>query len=453
MKRNTAKIIFTKNQKILFLSLGISLVLYLLITGFKGLIFLNLVIHVFYIFTVGLKFLLTAASLKRLKTTLPSPEEEKDLPTYCVMLPCYKEGAVIPQLIKNIDNLDYPKDKLQVMIVVEDDDYETLQAIAKVKLPPHFEVFLVPTPLIPKGKPNACNQALKAVKTDYLVIYDAEDRPEVDQLKKAVKRFKELPDNVVCLQGKLNYFNSNENWLTKLFTIEYTTWFDFFIYGLSKLKLPIPLGGTTNHIKVAHLKAIGGWDEYNVTEDCDLGLRFASLGYKVDYLESTTYEEACMRPWAWIKQRTRWTKGYMITWLVHMRNPIDFYKKVGFSGMLAVQLFVLGTPLVNLINPIMYFFFFTWLIFDPQWVHDLFPDYIWYMGITLLIIGNLVFIGISMLAVIRRKYLTLVPWCAILPLYWLMQSIATYRALWQLIFEPYLWEKTEHGITKVDSNN
>lgn len=451
MKRPTAQIVFTNTQKVVLLLLVLSLLLYLLWSGLQGLIYVNFAIHIFYILTVGLKAHLAFASLKRPEAHLPSSDEE--LPTYCVMMPCYKEAAVIPQLINNINNLDYPKDKLQIMLVVEDDDHETLNAIAKVQLPPHFEVFLVPTPLNPKGKPNACNHALKAVRTDYLVIYDAEDRPELDQLKKAVKRFKELPDNVVCLQGKLNYFNRNENWLTRMFTIEYTTWFDFFIHGLSKLKLPIPLGGTTNHIKVAPLKAIGGWDEYNVTEDCDLGLRFASLGYKVDYLESTTYEEACMRPWAWIKQRTRWTKGYMITWLVHMRNPIDFYKKVGFSGMLSVQLFILGTPLVNLINPIMYAFFFTRLLFDPTWLKELFPLYVWYMGIGLLILGNLMFIGVSMLAVSRRKYFTLIPWCIILPLYWLLQAVATYRALYQLIFDPHTWEKTEHGITQVNSNH
>lgn len=450
-ERPTAKIIFTQTQKIIILLTAISLILYLLWNGFSGLVHLNLAIHIFYVLTVGLKFALVLASLKRHKVELPSKDEE--LPTYCAMLPCYKEAAVIPQLINNINNLDYPKEKLQVLIVVEDDDWETLNALAKVNLPPNFEVFLVPTPLNPKGKPNSCNHALKAVKADFLVIYDAEDRPEPDQLKKAVKRFKELPEDVVCLQGKLNYFNRNENWLTKFFTIEYTTWFDFFIYGLSKLKLPIPLGGTTNHIKVKVLKEVGGWDEYNVTEDCDLGLRLASLGYKVDYLESTTYEEACMRPWAWVKQRTRWTKGYMITWLVHMRNPINFFKKVGLRGFVAVQLFVLGTPLVNLINPVLYGLFFSWLLFDPLWIKELFPLHIWYMGISLLVIGNLTFISVSALAVARRKYFNLIPWCVILPVYWMMQAMATYRALYQLIFDPYTWEKTEHGLTKTNCNN
>jgi cellulose synthase/poly-beta-1,6-N-acetylglucosamine synthase-like glycosyltransferase len=369
------------------------------------------------------------------------------------MMPCYKEGRVIPDLIKNISNLDYPIDKLQVMVLVEDNDWETREALAKVNVPAHFEIFTIPTPLNPKGKPAACNIALKAVKTDYLVIYDAEDRPEPSQLKKAVKRFKELPENVVCLQGKLNWFNHKETWLTKFFTIEYTTWFDFFILGLSRLGLPIPLGGTTNHIKVKELKAIGGWDEYNVTEDCDLGIRLAAEGYKVDYLESTTLEEAPLTAKAWIKQRTRWTKGYMVTWLVHMRSPIKLYKMVGLKGMLALQLFVLGTPLVNLINPIMFGLLLTYLIANPAWLVSLFPLPIWYMGISLLTLGNLIFILISAYAVSRLKLYYLLPWCFMLPFYWLLQSIATFRALEQLIFNPHVWEKTEHGLSKVSSNN
>lgn len=452
MNTDTAEIVLNKTQKIILIFLTIGIVLYFFALGFNGLILFNFVSHLFFLSVIILKTGLVLFSLKRPEHQA-SEELEEQLPTYCVMMPCYKEGKVIKQLVENINNLDYPKNKLQVLIVVEDDDYETLNALKEVDLPKHFQIFLVPTPLYPKGKPNACNHALEAVTAEYLVIYDAEDRPEIDQLKKAAKRFKDLPNNVVCLQGKLNFFNSTENWLTRLFTIEYTTWFDFFILGLSRLHLPIPLGGTTNHIKVKPLKDIGGWDKFNVTEDCDLGIRFASLGYKVDYLESTTYEEAVMVPWSWIKQRTRWTKGYMITWLVHMRRPFSLHKKIGIQGILALQLFVLAVPLTNLINPIMFSFLFIWLTFDPSWLHDLFPPLIWNIGMFLFLFGNSILILASVLAVIRRKWYNLILWCFMLPIYWIMQSFATYRALYQLIKNPHEWEKTEHGITKVASNN
>lgn len=445
---NNASIILNKPQKIIGLLLLTVVVLFLFLYQYKALEIYNTIIHVFYFLTVSLKIVLIYYSIKRPKSI--DTKNTTDWPTYCVMMPCYKEGKVIKQLVQNINNLDYPKDKLQVLVVVEDDDYETLDAIKQVVIPKHFQIFLVPTPLNPKGKPNACNHALKAVKTEYLVIYDAEDRPEPDQLKKAVMKFRSLPDNVVCLQGKLNYFNKDENWLTRMFTIEYSTWFDFFIYGLSKLNLPIPLGGTTNHIKVAPLKALGGWDKFNVTEDCDMGLRLVGLGYKVDYLESTTFEEACMKVGAWIKQRTRWTKGYMITWLVHMRHPIQFWRKAGTKGMLSVQLFILGTPLVNLLNPIMYGLFISWLLFDPPFIQELFNPLSLKLGFLLLTIGNICMILSSMIAVYKRGYYLLIPWCLLLPLYWLLQAVATYRALWQLITDPYVWEKTEHGVTKVN---
>lgn len=451
-KHNTAKIILDKRQKIIGLLSILLLVLYFLNLKFFGLIVLNFFIHIFFFSVVVLKAGLILFSLKR-PDHQATETDERHLPRYCIMMPCYKEGKVIKQLISNINNIDYPKDKLQVLIVVEDDDYDTLTVLKKITLPSHFQIFLVPTPLLPKGKPNACNHALAAVDAEFLVIYDAEDRPEIDQLKKAVKRFHELPEYVVCLQGKLNFFNANENWLTRLFTIEYTTWFDLFILGLSRLHLPIPLGGTTNHIKVKPLKDIGGWDKYNVTEDCDLGIRFSAMGYKVDYLESTTYEEAVIRPWAWIKQRTRWTKGYMVTWLVHMRNPIKIYKNIGFDGMMALQLFVLGVPLTNLINPIMFSLFFIWFAFDPNWIHQLFPPLIWNMGIVLFVIGNSILIVSSMFAVFRRKWYNLILWCGLIPIYWIMQSIATYRALYQLVTKPHEWEKTEHGISKIIAVN
>lgn len=448
-RTDTTKIVMTRSQKIAGVLLAISA--FMIYDSF-GLVFINLLIHLFFISVVVLKGGLVLFSLKR-PDHQASEDHEDELPTYCIMMPCYKESRVIKELVNNIDSIDYPKNKLQVLIVVEDNDYDTLGALKDVTLPSHFSVFLVPTPLDPKGKPNACNHALAAVTAEYLVIYDAEDRPEVDQLKKAVKRWEELPEKVVCLQGKLNYYNAKENWLSKLFTIEYTTWFDFFILGLSRLHLPIPLGGTTNHIKVEMLKAVGGWDKYNVTEDCDLGIQFASLGYKVDYLESTTYEESVTDLWAWVRQRTRWTKGYMITWLVHMRRPFKLHKNIGIQGILALQLFVLGTPLLNLVNPIMWAMFASWILFDPSWLHELFPYYIWIMSVFLLITGNLMLIFAHVFAVYRRGFHYLIPWCLLIPFYWVMQSFATYRALFQLITNPYLWEKTEHGTTNNHPSN
>lgn len=446
--KNNASIVLDRRQKILFLGLAVVVAAYFSLLGFAGLVYANFMLHLFFGSVVILKTGLILYALKR--PVHQQTEDEANLPRYCAMLPCYKEGKTIPKLVKNISDLDYPKDKLQVLIVVEDDDTETLDAIAKITLPSNFQVFLVPTPLSPKGKPHACNHALAAVDAEFLVIYDAEDKPERDQLKKAVKRFHDLPSYVVCLQGKLNFYNQQENWLARLFTIEYTTWFDLFILGLSRLNLPIPLGGTTNHIRVKPLKDIGGWDKYNVTEDCDLGIRFSAMGYKVDYLESTTFEEAVVRPWAWIKQRTRWTKGYMITWLVHMRHPYKLYRNIGVRGITALQLFILGVPLTNLINPIMGSMMVIWLLFDPAWVHELFPTVIWNMGMALFIAGNAILLFASALAVTRRKWYNLIPWVALMPVYYIMQSVATYRALYQLATDPHKWEKTEHGITEVN---
>ena len=210
--------------------------------------------------------------------------------------------------------------KLQVLLLMEADDDETIAAAKAARPPDHVRFVVVPAGG-PQTKPKACNVGLALAEGEFLVIYDAEDRPEPGQLREVVARFLETPDDVVCLQARLNYFNARENLLTRMFTLEYSFWFDDMLPGLDAMRLPIPLGGTSNHFRVSALRELGGWDPYNVTEDADLGVRAAAEGKTVGIIESTTWEEACSEWKAWIRQRTRWIKGYMVTALVHMRRP------------------------------------------------------------------------------------------------------------------------------------
>jgi len=189
----------------------------------------------------------------------------------------------------------------------------------------------------PRTKPKACNVGLRFAHGEFLVIYDAEDRPAPDQLRRAVAAFRAAPPEMVCLQARLSYWNVDENALTRFFTLEYAHWFDLMLDGLAALRLPIPLGGTSNHFRVQPLRMVGAWDPHNVTEDADLGLRVAAQGMTVSTLASTTLEEACCRPWPWIKQRTRWIKGYMQTALVHTRHPIRFVRAAGLHAAATLQ--------------------------------------------------------------------------------------------------------------------
>jgi len=276
---------------------------------------LLLIIQIFYVVTVTFRVILSICGLKcKLITPITTKElnaiDQKDLPVYTILLPVYKEAGVIGTLIKSLKKFDYPEDKLDIILLLEEGDEETIEAAKRERPPANWRFLSMPDSL-PKTKPKALNYGLLFARGDYLTIYDAEDIPDPDQLKKAVISFKKHPNDFICFQAALNCFNRNENFLTRMFTLEYSFWFDCLIPGLYKLGLPVPLGGTSNHFDVQKLKQIGGWDPFNVTEDADLGMRASMEGYKVGVIYSTTYEEANSKLGNWLRQRSRWVKGYM----------------------------------------------------------------------------------------------------------------------------------------------
>ncbi len=275
---------------------------------------------------------------------------DRELPTYTVLVPVYKEANIIGLLMDNLVSLDYPPGKLDIIVLLEEDDDETIAA-ARASRPPHFVNLLVVPDAPPKTKPKACNVGLQFARGDYLVIYDAEDRPEPDQLKKAVVAMRKAGPETVCIQASLNYFNVNENFLTRMFTLEYSYWFDYMLPGLDRLGLPIPLGGTSNHFRTDVLRELGGWDPYDVTEDADLGVRASARGYRVGVVNSTTYEEANKAYGNWIRQRSRWIKGYMQTVLVHLRSPVQLGRTLGLKQVLGFLMLIAGTPFTFLSVP------------------------------------------------------------------------------------------------------
>lgn len=446
-------ITFTDPQ-LVFIFLFIALSLALLTINFVNIfIFFNLFFSGFFLFAILFKlYIALKGSRYELQETVSKEEiklvENKSLPVYTILLPVYKEDKLIRKLIWNLRSLDYPRGKLDVKLLIEEDDDKTLNAVRNLDFPANFETIVVPFHL-PKTKPKACNYGLFFCKGKYLTIYDAEDVPDSDQLKKVVCLFRKLPKDYIVLQGALNYFNKNENVLTRMFTLEYSYWFDYMLPGLQSLDVPIPLGGTSNHFKLDKLRELGGWDPFNVTEDADLGLRVFEKRYKVGVVNSTTLEEANNEPFNWIRQRSRWIKGYMQTTLVHMRNPVKLVSKIGWKGFFGFNFFVSFTPITFLLYPVLLSFYVVYLVFDLQSVKVLFPDWVLYISIFNFIAGNTLMIYINMLAVFKRRYYELILFAMLNPLYWLMHSIAAYKGLWQLIYNPFYWEKTNHGLTKV----
>lgn len=448
---------FTDAQ-LLFIFIAIGFALLLLTVNFvNSFIFFNLFFSFVFLFSIVFKLYIALKGSKYELVEVVTKEEVKavkndTLPVYTILLPVYKEDKLIRKLIWNLRSLDYPRGKLDVKLLIEEDDDKTLNAVRNLDFPANFETIVVPFHM-PKTKPKACNYGLFFCKGIYLTIYDAEDVPDSDQLKKVVSLFRKLPKDYVVLQGALNYFNKNENLLTRMFTLEYSYWFDYMLPGLQSLDVPIPLGGTSNHFKLDKLKELGGWDPFNVTEDADLGVRVFEKRYKVGVVNSTTLEEANNEPFNWIRQRSRWIKGYMQTLLVHMRNPIRLVNKIGWRGFFGFNFFVGFTPITFLLYPVLLGFYIVYIIFDLQTVRILFPDWVLYISIFNFVAGNTLMIYVNMLAVFKRRFYELILFALVNPFYWLMHSIAAYKGLWQLIYKPFYWEKTNHGLTKMSHSS
>ena len=235
---------------------------------------------------------------------------DDELPSYSVLVPLFREAGVVPHLLQALRGIDYPRDKLDVLLLVESIDVETQAALAETKLDAHMRVIVVPDGA-PRTKPRALQYALQLTRGMNVVVFDAEDVPEPDQLRRAAAALAAGAGRLGCLQGRLNIYNPDASWFTRQFAIEYTALFDCILPLLQRLRLPVPLGGTSNHFPRAVLDAVGGWDPFNVTEDADLGIRLARCGYEVGVLASTTWEEAPATASVWSGQRRRWLKGWM----------------------------------------------------------------------------------------------------------------------------------------------
>ena len=413
-------------------------------------VFVNFVFTLFYIVHSFYKLVLITMSARSAREIVVSDEavaalDEAGLPVYTILVPLYHEAESLAKLVKALEALDYPAEKLDIKLLLEADDELTVQFADSLDLPGQFEKVVVPHSM-PKTKPKACNLGLARARGEYLVIYDAEDRPEPDQLKKAVIGFSRVPDEVICLQAKLNFYNRNQNILTKWFATEYSTWFDLYLPGLGEIGSPIPLGGTSNHFRTKVLDELCGWDPYNVTEDCDLGIRLFRRGYRTVMLDSTTWEEACGHLGYWLRQRSRWIKGYVQTYLVHMRRPVKLLRDLGPVNWLNFQFVIGGNVLPFLLNPIYWALAALWFATRMEVLSAIFPTVIFVMGALCLFVGNFSFIYIGMLGAYKRRYYGLVKYALIVLPYWVLMSVAAWKGVLQLITRPHFWEKTKHGL-------
>ncbi|MEI4485999.1 glycosyltransferase [Frigidibacter sp. MR17.14] len=386
---------------------------------------------------------LAATAFRRNRPAAPEAEVGR-LPVVSVLVPMYRERDVATKLLARIGRLDYPRELLDVLLVVEEDDATTRAALDGARLPGWMRQIVVPRGPI-RTKPRAMNYALNFCRGSIVGVYDAEDAPAPDHIHRIVRRFAELPETTVCLQGVLDFYNPRTNWIARAFTLEYASWFRVLLPGLAKLGLVVPLGGTTLYFRRAVLEELGGWDAHNVTEDADLGLRLHRRGYRTELIGIVTMEEANCRALPWVKQRSRWQKGFLVTWSVHMRQPLRLWREIGTLPFLGVQVLLLGSVLQALLAPLLWSF---WLL-SLAWPHPAtatLPPGLLHASIATFIAAETVNMLCAAWAARGPSHRHLWRWLPVLHVYNMMATFSAWKALHEIVTKPFYWDKTQHGL-------
>lgn len=379
--------------------------------------------------------------------------QDSELPHYSVLVPLHDEAAIASQLVKSLERLDYPKEKLQVLFLVEEDDSKTRQAIGATGLKPHMSMLIVPRGH-PRTKPRALNVGMQFATGELIVVYDAEDRPDAQQLRLAANTFARSSAAVACLQARLVIDNANDSMLTRLFALEYAALFDVVKAGWANLSLPIPLGGTSNHFKASILRKIGLWDAWNVTEDADIGYRLARHGYEVADLNSDTLEEAPADLRSWLAQRTRWTKGWMQTVITHSRQPLQALREMGLANFVSAVVTSMGVLIGALTSPLFVALAVLRFRSDDFLAGETYLQSIADGTMTIVCAFGLASMIMPILLGIQRRCLRdLLASCLLLPLYHLLMFVAGWRAVCELVWAPYRWNKTAHGLARTSRSS
>ena len=379
----------------------------------------------------------------RVVTLHPPPGLRR--PVVSLIVPLLREERIAGRLLRRLARLKYPRALLDICLVVEEADRVTRDCLAATALPPHVRVIVVPAGSV-KTKPRALNYALDHCRGSIVGVYDAEDAPDPDQIALVVARFAESPPEVACLQGRLSFYNAQDTWLTRCFTVDYAIWFSMVLPGIARLGMAVPLGGTTLFFRREVLDRLGRWDAFNVTEDADLGLRLARAGFRTELIDTTTQEEATRQLWPWVRQRSRWLKGYAMTYITHMRHPRQLWRDLGAVGFVGVQVMFLASLLQALTAPVLW----SWWLVAAGLPHPLTPVLgLWgLVGVTgLLVLSEAVNITLAGLALNRTGRRGLFPWVLTLNAYYMLTTLAALKALAELLYSPFFWDKTDHGLS------
>jgi cellulose synthase/poly-beta-1,6-N-acetylglucosamine synthase-like glycosyltransferase len=411
----------------------------------QTLLALHLVFSLFFLGCVSLRMLAARHAQPPYLAKLP-PVDPADLPVTSVMVALYREADVVPELLTSLGRLVWPRAKLEIKLVCEADDVQTLAALRALPLRPWVEIIAVPAHG-PRTKPKALTYALPLCSGEIVSIYDAEDKPHPLQLIEAWQTFRDAPPDLACLQAPLVITNGSEGMIQRLFAFEYAALFRGLLPWLSAKGVVLPLGGTSNHFRREALEAVGSWDPFNVTEDAALGLRLARFGYRCGTITYPTFEEAPHRLKDWLPQRTRWFKGWLQTWLVHMRNPRQLRREIGTGSFVIVQILFAGMVISALAHPLMLATIaaIAFEVFQPDSATQ--HSGLFAIDAVNIACGYAAFLVLGAATLVKRERKGL--WKTVLatPVYWMMISFAAWRAAWHLYAKPFQWEKTPHRIS------
>jgi cellulose synthase/poly-beta-1,6-N-acetylglucosamine synthase-like glycosyltransferase len=398
---------------------------------------LHLVVSLFFFGCVALRLAAIGRAGRDDMPAIRAPDPSL-MPRYSVLVALYREAEIVPELLQALGRLIWPRSKLEIKLVCEADDRETIAALEAHGLRPWVEIIRVPRSL-PRTKPKALAHALQLCSGDYVALYDAEDKPHPLQLVEAWQHFEASDKSLACVQAPLVISNGGRGMIPRMFAFEYSGLFRGILPFLSANSLILPLGGTSNHFRRGALEKMGGWDPYNVTEDADLGLRMCRFGYRTETIRYPTYEIAPENWLDWRNQRTRWFKGWIQTWLVHMRDPRRLAAELGFRSFWVTQILFAGMVMSALVHPLL-LVTIVWLLADLATGGNVSPFQPALIGLDLANIGlgytAFFLLGRSTLRGGERRHLWKV--ALFTPVYWFMQSIAAWRAVWQLRRDPHL---------------
>lgn len=373
----------------------------------------------------------------------PAPPPDPAVwPRYTILAALYDEAEVVGQLVERLGRVDYPPDRLQGLLLLEAHDHATIAAALAAPRPDWLDLHVIP-PGHPQTKPRALNSGLAFATGDLLTVYDAEDDPDPGQLREAAARFAaDAGGALACLQAPLRIVGPSApgrraGFLDRQFAGEYASLFETGLPGLARLGLPFPLGGTSNHFRVDALRAVGGWDAWNVTEDADLGFRLWGQGWRLGVIRRPTRETPPGDLVHWLPQRTRWLKGYLQTWGVHTRRPW----RLGWRGVFAMTV-TLGAGIASAAahGPSLAWVLASVMVAAIAGLPPETPA----LALSVLVLG-MAAAWLSCAIGARRAGIDYGPAdmiCA--PAYWALLSLAFVHAAWRLASDPFTWDKTPH---------